>query len=700
MLGRGWRARLLAWIQVVRSLSNRADRSSLAKWVNAGATEVVQIVPELRDLLPELPEPLRVSLAEPEQARFRLLDSVVTLLRHAAEVQPLVIILDDLHAADPTSLLMLLALAKDVRSGRLMVIGTIVKSRCGDSSERARLIAEAEREGTRLPLRGLAEAEVAQFIELSAGISPAPALTHLLETTTDGNPFFLSEILRVMAAEGQLVSDLAAAPHQLRIPDGVRESINRRMAPLSEDARQVLTVASVVGREFDLTCLEAATQLPRERVVELLDPAISLELITGGERLFGHYSFRHALIREALYETLPAYRRLKLHHHVGDAIRASPDAELRHAEIAYHYCEAAPAGDAESAVEYSRLAAHTALRQLAYEEAARHLSSALGALRFGASGSELLRTELLLELGEAQTKAGDLTEARKTCLQVADHARRLKQFELFARAVVTAGRFISNSGTTDHPLVALLTEALDLLDGADSPVRAQVLARLGVELYWSDREHGTELCDRAVKIARRLDDQHALIIALWAHHLSLRNPDSLEQRLADTKDVIRIAEQAGEKDFALEARYYRISDLLESGDASGVKVELREYLKAEAELKDRFRRGLLLEAMQALLDGRLAEAENLAQQALLAGQQSGWPLAFNSFLIQTGHIYWERGRLNEFEPSLRAFIAQNPLIVFARCALVRCLIQDGEEANAKAAFERLAADDFQSVPHD
>ncbi len=190
---------------------------------------------------------------------------------------------------------------------------------------------------------------------------------------------------------------------------------------------------------------------------------------------------------------------------------------------------------------------------------------------------------------------------------------------------MTAGRGVSNSGETDHELVRLLNEALERLGDADSPLRGQALARLGIELYWADRERSVALCQEAVEIARRLDDPHTLIVALWGRHLSLRNPDSLEQRLADGREAIAVAERAGERDFALEARFYRITDLVEAGDIAGADLGLREYLIAEAELKDRFKRGFLLQGMRALMDGRLAEAASLAQQAFIAGQQSGRP---------------------------------------------------------------------------
>ena len=183
-------------------------------------------------------------------------------------------------------------------------------------------------------------------------------------------------------------------------------------------------------------------------------------------------------------------------------------------------------------IEYSRQAARTAEKQLAYEEAAHHLNNAIAALALKRAGDDPIQGELFCDLGEAQFRAGDLSEARGTCLKAADIARRVKKPELFARAVVAAGRTLSNSGVTDHGLVLLLNEAREMLGQADSPLMAQVLARLGIELYWSEREHAVALCQQAVDMAKRLDDPHASIVALWCRCLSLRNPNSLVQRLA------------------------------------------------------------------------------------------------------------------------------------------------------------------------
>jgi eukaryotic-like serine/threonine-protein kinase len=687
------------WVQVIRGLTSSVEPTLLADWMGPGAAEIAQMVPELRNQFSGLPELPSSSLAQPEQARFRLFDSVVSFLRRAGDAQPLLTVLDDLHAADPTSLLMLIALSRHISSVRLMVIGTYREVEVKHFPEQAALIAEAEREGVVLPLRGLGENDIGEFIERAWGISPTTSLVNLLHDKTEGNPFFLNEVLRQMAAEGQLASD-AKLPKLLSIPRGVSEFIKRLTQPLAEETRNILSIAAVIGREFALNSLERASQMARELLIELLDQAISLELISEVPGTAGRYSFRHALIREALYDSLAPARRRKLHHIVAEAIRIVNAPAEPFAEIAYHYCQGAPLGDAELAIEYSRQAARTAEKQLAYEEAVHHLSNAIEVLALKRSGDEPLHAELLCDLGKAQIKAGDLSEARKTCLRAADISRRLNESELFVSAVVAAGRGISNSGVTDHNLVLLLNEAQEMLGDRDSPLRAQVLARLGIELYWSERKQAVALCQQAVEMAKRLDDPHTSIVALWGRYLSLRNPDSLEQRLTDAREVITVAERAGERDFALEARFYRIADLLESGNIADADVEQVEYLTAEAELRDRFKRGLMLQGMRALMEGRLDESEMLAQQAFVAGQQSGRPLALNAFLIQHGKTLWERGRLGELEAQLRAFVSRNPLIVFARCALQLCLIELGRRDDARIEFEHLAKDEFRLVPRD
>jgi class 3 adenylate cyclase len=688
------------WAQVLRGLSRGIELAQLSKWMGSSAAEIAQIAPELGNQIGGVPDLPSALLGQPEKARFRLFDSLNAFLGNAAESQPLLIVLDDLHAADPASLRMLVAFSLQLRGMRATAIATYRALEVKQLPEHAALIAQAEHEGVAFPLLGLDESNIGKFIEAAWGVSANASLVRRLHDLTEGNPFFLNEVLRQMAAEGQLAGGASSVPARLTIPRGVIEFIKGLIQPLAEDARNVLDIASVVGRDFNLNRLEAASGLPREALTDLLDQAESLELVHEVRGAAGRYSFRHALIREALYDALPSARRRRLHRVVAEAIRGLGETREPYAEIAYHYCQSASPGDADAAIEYSRRAARTAEKSLAYEEAAHHLDNAIEALALKRAGDDPFHAELLCDLGEAQVKTGDLAGARKTCHRAADIARLVKRPDLFARAVLAPGRYLGLSGVTDHGLVQLLNEARAMLGDSGSPLLAQVLARLGIELYWSEREQAVALCQKAADMARGVNDPHTLIVALWGRWLSLRNPDSLEQRLADTSEMIAVAENAGERDFALEARFFRVADLLEAGDIVGVDIEHREYLTVETELRDRFRRGLLLDGMRALMDGRLDESETLAKQALVAGQQSGRPLAPNSFLIQHGMTLWERGRFGELESTLRGFIAQNPLIVFARCALQLILLQKSRPDDARAEFERLAEGEFRLVQRD
>ena len=413
------------WVQALRRLIADTETSTLAAWLGSDAAEIAQIAPEVRERIGGLPEPPSAALAQPEKARFRLFDLVASILRRAAETQPLLIILDDLHAADPTSLMMLVAVSRQIRTMRATIIGTYREIEVKHLPELAALITEAEREGLVLPLRGLGEADIREFVERTWGVRAASSLVDLLRDTTAGNPFFLHEVLRQMAADGQLAGGAPAWPAHLNIPRGVSQFIKRLAQPLPDDARQMLDVACVLGREFSVNTLAAATNKSSNSLIDSLDHAAALELITEG-RDAARYTFRHALIREALYDALPAGRRRALHRTAAEAIRALNAKPLPFAEIAYHYCRGLSPDNAELAADYSRLAARAAEQQLAYEEAAQHLRNAIDALALKPGGDEPLKAELLCDLGEAQAKTGDFAEARKTCLNAIEVARRVQ----------------------------------------------------------------------------------------------------------------------------------------------------------------------------------------------------------------------------------------------------------------------------------
>ena len=270
-------------------------------------------------------------------------------------------------------------------------------------------------------------ADIHEFLERVQGVSASDPLVEQLREITEGNLFFLHEVVRQMTSQGRIDGDHAIDAKRLGVTRGVSDFIKKLAQPLSKDARSALDVAAVIGREFSLDALAAASDKPPDDLVELLDEAISLELIDESPGARGRYSFRHALIREALYDALPASTRRRFHRAIAEAVRAMRGRVEPAAEIAYHYCQAGSADTAELAIEYSRQASRVAGKQLAYEEAASHLRNAIEALHLRRNGGERLHAELLCELGEAQVRSGDLAEGRRTCLSAAELARQAER---------------------------------------------------------------------------------------------------------------------------------------------------------------------------------------------------------------------------------------------------------------------------------
>ena len=429
---------------------------------------------------------------------------MIAFLGNAAEAQPLLIVLDDLHAADPASLRILVAFSRQLRGMCVTAIATYRALEVKQLPEHAALIAQAEREGVAFPLLGLDDSNIGTFIEAAWGVSANASLIRRLHDLTEGNPFFLNAVLRQMAAEGQLASGASSVPARLTLPRGVIEFIKGLIRPLSEEARNVLDIASVVGRDFNLNRLEAASGLPREALTDLLDQAEIARTRPRGEgasqvaTVSATPSFARRSTTLCLRPGVGVCIASLLKRSAGLAKRESP--MPRSPIITVRALRPATPTPPSSTLAGRRA---RPVKSLAYEEAAHHLGNAIEALALKRAGDDPFQAELLCDLGEAQVKTGDLAEARKTCRRAADIARRVKRPDLFARAVLAPGRYLGLSGVTDHGLVQLLNEARAMLDDSGSPLLAQVLARLGIELYWSEREQAVALCQQAADMARR-----------------------------------------------------------------------------------------------------------------------------------------------------------------------------------------------------
>ncbi len=367
------------WVQALRTYVRESDADALRQRLGHGAPDVAHLLPEVKLLYPDLPEPPAL---DSEGARFRLFDATAAFVRNVAAEQPLLIVLDDVHAADASSLLMLEFVAAELADARILVLAAYRDPELDPGDPIATALAGLARHASsRISLTGLREPEVAAYVESSSHVEPPASLVSAIAAETEGNPLFVGEIVRMLASEGRL-GEHPDASWRLAIPETVKEVIGRRLRRLSDDCRETLALASVVGREFPLDVVELLSGLEASDLLILFDEAIATRLVADIPGAPGRMRFTHALVRDTLYDALPHGRRLELHHRAGDAIEtlAGDDPRSR-SEIAHHFFHALPAVDADVAVEHARRAAEQATLLLAHEEAARLLETALHGAR-------------------------------------------------------------------------------------------------------------------------------------------------------------------------------------------------------------------------------------------------------------------------------------------------------------------------------
>lgn len=686
------------WVQVIRSCLRSGELERFEGLPERQAAYVAHIVPEERG---SLGEPPAISAPESEEARFALFNAITAFLTTVAEGdRPLVVILDDLHVADTPSLLLLDFLARELRGARILLVGTYreVEARLGPASAQLGTLA---REARMVPLLGLDQENVANLIRESSGRVPEPEAARALCEITAGNPFFVDEVVRLLVSEGRL-DDALQYGQTGRIPDGVREVIRGRLALLSNEAGELLAVASVLGRDFDLGVLAATTDRPRAELLALLDEAVKAQLIGEGFQTLGRYSFSHMLVRETLYESLPSRRRAELHARAGAALealhRANPEPHL--AELAHHFFAAAPVGDLAKALDLSVRAARRAVELLAHEEAILHYQRSLQLLVGDPDADELVRCDLLLGLGEAQWKAGETTTARATFTKAADIARAVVAPDRLARAALGYARWLLYRVRAEEAIIELLEEALGALGDDNGGLRVRVLARLSVELFYTEQfERRLALSQEAIEIARRLGDARSLLLASYCRQWAAWGPDTLEERLANADEMVELAARSDDREMSFLGHHARLTCLLELCDSQGVGAEAAVLTRLADHLRQPFYlwRAACVRAAQATLEGRFHEAERLGQEAYRLGAERHGETA--RIVYRNAQLYAIRhgqGRLEELEEETRIYSQAYPWVPRWRVPLLYAEL--GREEEARAELERYSAGGFAEVP--
>lgn len=707
------------WVQALRGHVRSADPDVVRAQVGAGAGEIVRMLPELMALYPSLGRP---DGPQSDSARFQLFDSATTFLANVARTQGLVIVLDDLHAADAESILFLRFLGSQLFDTRLLVLGTYRDVEVGpghpmrDATERL-----AREPSTRvMRLTGLPDSAVVEVIRSTSGVSPSPRLAVALSRETGGNPLFLGEAVRLLAAEGRLDHDVSGDMVRVTVPASIREVIARRLHKVGEPTSGVLSTAAVLGPEFSLEALRRTLDHDDDAIAESLEVAVRAELVARVTGSPGRFRFSHDLIRETLYEELSPAERGRAHATVGAALErlydASVDGHL--AELAHHFFEAlqAPRPDGEPAelrsvpklaADYARRAAVVATTSLAYEEAARLHRMTLQAVELDPSTDVLVVTEILLDLGDVQARSGDLEGGRSTFLDAAALARRLGLPNHLARAAIGyGGRFVWPRAGDDRLLVPLLQDALELLGEGDIPLRVRLLSRLACA--WRDalaehRNDSDRLSEEAVSLARASGDAATLAYALVGRFGAIWWPENAEERLAIAREFLALAEAGGDGERVIDAHttlYMAYTELARMDEA---RAEAESLTRLARNLRQPAHLWLALatRASFALIEGDFALAAELTERERDPGSSST-PIHDDVSVSRMHRFLLSRevGGVAAEEASIRASVEEFPWYPVHRSALACLLLDLGRHEEARAIFEALARDDFHAFQPD
>jgi hypothetical protein len=350
-------------------------------------------------------------------ATLRRFEAIVHYLTAASRTAPLVVLLDHLHRADPCSLRLLAHLAESVPASRLLLA---VSYRSGEAAILAETLAALARAGmTRIELNGLTTQDTQILASAILRQEVSNCTAEGLRARTEGNPFFLRELIKLLDSEQRLDQ-----PHAVPVPVPVRAVVLRKISRLPPTAAEVLSVAAIVGRHFDIQVVAEAASVEIEAALEVLDAAIAAGLIAEDQQRLGWFRFTHAMAAEALYETTGRLRRARLHRRIGAAAaRAWTGNTERAAEIARHWLLAAELGPttAAHASTHAATAARVADARLAFDDAAALWQQALTAADL-AEQEDLDRHPLLIGLGTSLYRAGNPGDELPECIQDADEA--------------------------------------------------------------------------------------------------------------------------------------------------------------------------------------------------------------------------------------------------------------------------------------
>jgi class 3 adenylate cyclase/tetratricopeptide (TPR) repeat protein len=639
-----------------------------------------------------LPLSERMGLEEltPEQHKERTLMALLDQLLALARIRPVLFVYEDAHWMDPTTRELIERIITRIAAVPVLMLITHRPEWSQDWAARYDY-------ATPMGLSRLSSSQIADMVTGVAAKPLDPELVKQIALRTDGVPLFIEELTRSFLETAEGTPNLR---HD--IPDTLLGLLQARLDRLDPDIREIAQIGAVIGREFRLDILARVVDRPQglERAVAKL--ASSQLVLPSGSAAQSSYVFRHALIQEAAYSSLLLRRRREYHRRIAEAIEAyAPDVSEFSAELmAQHFA----ASDLPAkAIPYRRRAGQRALQRSANLEAIEHLKQGLEALSALPEGPERLaqQLEFSLDLGNAQLKAGQLLDAMQTYNKTARLARLAKSSIHLARAAIgfEEAEFLFNA--PEENSVALLEEALAVMDTAESPERCRALAGLSRALTSiGSMQRSAETGQEASAMARRIHDPRALYDILFHNYLSSFHVDVLGAQ-GVLEEILAISGKLGDADLIARANALQLYNYVQLGDIENFE-RLRERTAALAHGSEVTTYSWNLtsaKVLLAILRGDFPGAEKLAEQNLSLGQAIQSGTAAGVYGIQMFTIRREQGRLAEVAPIFKRFMAENPQEATWRPGLALIASDLGFLEPARKTFDDIAAGGF-SLPYD
>jgi len=627
----------LAFVEALRSYVLSREVKDLREELGSGATDVARIISEIRERLKIKLRPQK----DPEEERYRLLQAVTSFLSNAAAVQPMLVVLEDLHDADKGTLDMLTHVSRNLAGARLLIVGTYRDVEVDRSHPLSAALAELRRVSSygRVLLRGLNADEVRRMLESITQENVPWGLAEVVHRQTEGNPLFVQEVVHYIAEEGLITRKEGRwrltrdTPLEMSIPEGLRDVIGKRLSLLSPECNQLLSVASVIGREFALETLKAVAGINEDVLVNALKEAVRLSVLEErSQRGLVRYHFTHAFFRQTLYEEMIAPQRLKLHRQVARSLETLYARRLEeHAtELAEHFSHSTDPADLKKAVEYAEMAAKRATDVYAYGEAVRLLEQALKVQEVLDPEDKAKRCDLLLALGDVLGLAGETQrvidmeapEAFSLAEDIADNKRASRASLLAMKGIATYGATMMTS-----PLAAQWAARADRYAEPETVERAWTDSILGM-VKWaaaSSSPEGIALLTRTRDLARRLGDLDTYwwVSSMWLSTAKAPQHDEEQLRLAE-----EMAEQS-RQGVSLSTLCWTLWMMAHTFLEFGRRRRAEEIMAEMKTLAERSGQPHLLilsmvyDALRAIWDGHLEEALETRRHILARAEELG-----------------------------------------------------------------------------